>query len=128
MMSWVSFPLDGLAWSGAEPSWHNTWPDSKRGFCPYCVASGTRGQVRCVSRMGTVPRPELEPICTELAARWPRSVGFSMRRLYRKSTACTKGTFAEQQPGLTVRYKRQTPPTRRRRRPAAALSLTVVMR
>ncbi|MFE7804520.1 GFA family protein [Streptomyces sp. NPDC057430] len=37
MMSWVSFPLDGLAWSGAEPSWHYTWPDSKRGFCPSCV-------------------------------------------------------------------------------------------
>ncbi|MER7468406.1 GFA family protein [Streptomyces sp. NPDC097981] len=36
MMSWVSFPLDGLAWSGAEPSWHYTWPDSKRGFCPSC--------------------------------------------------------------------------------------------
>ncbi|WP_327386887.1 GFA family protein [Streptomyces sp. NBC_01207] len=36
MMSWVSFPLDGLAWSGAEPSWRYTWPDSKRGFCPSC--------------------------------------------------------------------------------------------
>ncbi|MFE9468650.1 GFA family protein [Streptomyces virginiae] len=36
MMSWVSFPLDGLAWSGGEPSWHYTWPDSKRGFCPNC--------------------------------------------------------------------------------------------
>ncbi|MFE2322726.1 GFA family protein [Streptomyces sp. NPDC059385] len=36
MMSWVSFPLDGLAWFGAEPPWHRTWPDSRRGFCPAC--------------------------------------------------------------------------------------------
>nr|WSW49905.1 GFA family protein [Streptomyces sp. NBC_01001] len=38
MMSWVSFPLDGLKWTGAgsEPAWHYTWPDSRRGFCPRC--------------------------------------------------------------------------------------------
>jgi hypothetical protein len=37
-MSWVSFPLAGLGWtgSGGEPSWHYTWPDSKRGFCDKC--------------------------------------------------------------------------------------------
>ncbi|MFE3653335.1 GFA family protein [Streptomyces sp. NPDC059152] len=38
MMAWVSFPLQGLIWTGegGEPSWHYTWPDSKRGFCPTC--------------------------------------------------------------------------------------------
>ncbi|MEV6681194.1 GFA family protein [Streptomyces erythrochromogenes] len=38
MMSWVSFPLEGLIWTGpgGEPAWHNTWPDSRRGFCPRC--------------------------------------------------------------------------------------------
>lgn len=38
MMSWVSFPLDGLTWTGTggEPSWYATWPDSRRGFCPRC--------------------------------------------------------------------------------------------
>ncbi|MEV0415854.1 GFA family protein [Streptomyces sp. NPDC050448] len=38
MMSWVSFPLDSLKWTGArgEPAWHYTWPDSRRGFCPKC--------------------------------------------------------------------------------------------
>ncbi|WP_327378292.1 GFA family protein [Streptomyces sp. NBC_01216] len=39
VMSWVSFPLAGLKWTGAggEPAWHYTWPDSRRGFCPNCV-------------------------------------------------------------------------------------------
>ncbi|MFI5986844.1 GFA family protein [Streptomyces sp. NPDC051555] len=38
VMSWVSFPLAGLKWTGAggEPTWHYTWPDSRRGFCPRC--------------------------------------------------------------------------------------------
>ncbi|MGA5266246.1 GFA family protein [Streptomyces lydicamycinicus] len=38
MMSWVSFPLSGLTWTGdgGEPAWHYTWPDSRRGFCPDC--------------------------------------------------------------------------------------------
>ncbi|MEU4730136.1 GFA family protein [Streptomyces sp. NPDC023588] len=37
MMSWVSFPLGGLTWNGgSEPTWHYTWPDSRRGFCPAC--------------------------------------------------------------------------------------------
>ncbi|MFF8789418.1 GFA family protein [Streptomyces sp. NPDC015125] len=38
LMSWVSFPLSGLTWTGegGEPVWHYTWPDSRRGFCPDC--------------------------------------------------------------------------------------------
>lgn len=38
MMSWASFPLGGLEWTGpgGEPAWHYTWPDSRRGFCPRC--------------------------------------------------------------------------------------------
>jgi hypothetical protein len=39
MMSWVSFPLDGLAWTGegGEPSWYYTFVgETKRGFCPAC--------------------------------------------------------------------------------------------
>jgi hypothetical protein len=38
MMSWVSFPLQGLAWTGhGEPSWHYTFPgETRRGFCPVC--------------------------------------------------------------------------------------------
>lgn len=38
MMSWVGFPLAGFTWTGpgGEPSWHYTWPDSKRGFCGAC--------------------------------------------------------------------------------------------
>lgn len=38
MMSWASFPLSGLTWTGdgGEPVWHYTWPDSRRGFCPGC--------------------------------------------------------------------------------------------
>ena len=38
MMSWVSFPVRGFRWTGpgGEVTWHHTWPDSKRGFCPTC--------------------------------------------------------------------------------------------
>lgn len=38
VMSWVSFPLDTLKWTGigGEPNWHYTWPNSRRGFCPKC--------------------------------------------------------------------------------------------
>ncbi|MFE2426975.1 GFA family protein [Streptomyces sp. NPDC059373] len=38
MMAWVSFNLGGFTWTGpgGEPSWHYTWPVSKRGFCPDC--------------------------------------------------------------------------------------------
>ncbi len=39
MMSWVSFPLTGFAWTGegGEPSWYYTFEgETKRGFCPTC--------------------------------------------------------------------------------------------
>lgn len=36
-------------------------------------------------------------------------VELSVRRLYCENTACEKVTFAEQVPGLTVRYQRRTP-------------------
>ncbi|CUU60920.1 Uncharacterized conserved protein [Parafrankia irregularis] len=39
MMSWVSFPLVGLVWTGASgtPSWYYTFEgETKRGFCPSC--------------------------------------------------------------------------------------------
>ncbi|MFM9700213.1 Mu transposase domain-containing protein [Streptomyces europaeiscabiei] len=36
-------------------------------------------------------------------------IELSVRRLYRENTACEKVTFAEQIPGLTVRYQRRTP-------------------
>jgi hypothetical protein len=39
LQSWVSFPLDGLAWmgEGGEPTWYDTFKDeTTRGFCPTC--------------------------------------------------------------------------------------------
>ncbi|MEE1768316.1 hypothetical protein PUR34_09050 [Streptomyces sp. JV185] len=36
-----------------------------------------------------------------------------MRRLYCENPACPKVTFAEQVPGLTVRYQRRTPQSQR---------------
>ncbi|WP_331723474.1 transposase family protein [Streptomyces sp. NBC_00122] len=43
-----------------------------------------------------------------LAGRPPR-IDLSVRRLYCENTTCPKATFAEQVPGLTVRYQRRTP-------------------
>ncbi|MFK0264736.1 GFA family protein [Streptomyces angustmyceticus] len=36
MMSWVSFPLDGLVWTGdgGEPAWYYPWPDSASHLTP----------------------------------------------------------------------------------------------
>ncbi|MCX4870693.1 ISL3 family transposase (plasmid) [Streptomyces sp. NBC_00825] len=39
----------------------------------------------------------------------PLRIELSVRRLYCESLACPKATFAEQVPGLTVRYQRRTP-------------------
>ncbi|MGY4963563.1 GFA family protein [Streptomyces sp. 900105245] len=37
VMSWVSFPLEGLVWTGAEPVWFYTYPrETRRGRCPDC--------------------------------------------------------------------------------------------
>lgn len=39
IQSWVSFPLEGLRWTGegGEPTWYDTFKDeTKRGFCPTC--------------------------------------------------------------------------------------------
>lgn len=35
---WVSFPLEGVTWTGTEElTWYDTWPGkTKRGFCPVC--------------------------------------------------------------------------------------------
>jgi hypothetical protein len=37
-VAWVDFSLDTFAWTGVggEPTWFNTWPTTKRGFCPHC--------------------------------------------------------------------------------------------
>ncbi|MGX1667278.1 ISL3 family transposase [Streptomyces sp. NPDC055366] len=39
----------------------------------------------------------------------PVRIDLSVRRLYCENSACPKQTFAEQVPGLTVRYQRRTP-------------------
>ncbi|MHA5054787.1 transposase family protein [Streptomyces sp. SD15] len=39
----------------------------------------------------------------------PVRIDLSVRRLYCGNSACPKVTFAEQAPGLTVRYQRRTP-------------------
>ncbi|MDL5199719.1 ISL3 family transposase [Streptomyces sp. ALI-76-A] len=39
----------------------------------------------------------------------PVRIDLSVRRLYCENSACPKMTFAEQVPGLTVRYQRRTP-------------------
>ncbi|WP_231591251.1 ISL3 family transposase [Saccharothrix sp. ST-888] len=39
----------------------------------------------------------------------PLRIDLSVRRLYCENSACPKVTFAEQVPGLTVRYQRRTP-------------------
>ncbi|WP_323393578.1 ISL3 family transposase [Streptomyces jumonjinensis] len=39
----------------------------------------------------------------------PLRIDLSVRRLYCENTTCPKVTFAEQVPGLTVRYQRRTP-------------------
>ncbi|WP_327740499.1 GFA family protein (plasmid) [Streptomyces nojiriensis] len=34
---WVGFPMSGLEWTGAEPTWFDTHPGkTARGFCPDC--------------------------------------------------------------------------------------------
>lgn len=43
----------------------------------------------------------------------PLRIDLSVRRLYCENMACPKVTFAEQVPGLTVRYQRRTPPLQR---------------
>ncbi len=37
-MAWVDLPSEGFRWTGpgGEPSWFNTFPDNRRGFCPVC--------------------------------------------------------------------------------------------
>ncbi|MET8630228.1 transposase family protein, partial [Kitasatospora sp. NPDC004669] len=39
----------------------------------------------------------------------PLRIDLSVRRVYCENSACPKVTFAEQVPGLTVRYQRRTP-------------------
>ncbi|WP_406002372.1 hypothetical protein [Streptomyces sp. NBC_00829] len=39
----------------------------------------------------------------------PLRIDLSVRRLYCENTTCPKTTFAEQVPGLTMRYQRRTP-------------------
>ncbi|WP_308706080.1 GFA family protein [Nocardia nova] len=41
VMSWVSFPEEGFAWTGpgGEPTWFETFPQIGRGFCPKCGSS-----------------------------------------------------------------------------------------
>ncbi|MGW4329087.1 GFA family protein [Nocardia sp. NPDC004573] len=38
VMAWVGFPAEKFAWIGerGEPQWYNTFPTTKRGFCPEC--------------------------------------------------------------------------------------------
>ncbi|WP_239516467.1 MULTISPECIES: ISL3 family transposase [unclassified Streptomyces] len=43
----------------------------------------------------------------------PLRIILSVRRLYCENMACSKATFAEQVPGLTVRYQRRTPALQR---------------
>jgi hypothetical protein len=43
----------------------------------------------------------------------PLRIDLSVRRLYCENTTCPKETFAEQVPGLTVRYQRRTPQLQR---------------
>ncbi|WP_329021682.1 MULTISPECIES: hypothetical protein [unclassified Streptomyces] len=43
----------------------------------------------------------------------PLCLDLSVRRLYCENTTCPKKTFAEQVPGLTVRYQRRTPQLQR---------------
>lgn len=43
----------------------------------------------------------------------PLRIDLSVRRLYCENATCPKATFAEQVPGLTVRYQRRTPPLQR---------------
>ncbi|MFI1765353.1 GFA family protein [Streptomyces sp. NPDC020800] len=34
---WLGFPISGLEWTGAEPTWFDTHPGkTARGFCPGC--------------------------------------------------------------------------------------------
>jgi transposase len=43
----------------------------------------------------------------------PLYIDLSVRRLYCENPVCPKVTFAEQVPGLTVRYQRRTPSAQR---------------
>lgn len=43
----------------------------------------------------------------------PLRIELSVRRLYCENATCPKRTFAEQVPGLTVRYQRRTPQLQR---------------
>jgi len=38
VVAWVDFPLGTFTWTGdgGEPTWFNTYPTTKRGFCPTC--------------------------------------------------------------------------------------------
>ncbi|MFI8829161.1 ISL3 family transposase [Streptomyces sp. NPDC053431] len=53
-------------------------------------------------------RYERRLVDVTLAGR-PLRIDLSVRRLYCENTTCPKATFAEQVPGLTVRYQRRTP-------------------
>ncbi|MEU6310650.1 GFA family protein [Streptomyces sp. NPDC047014] len=82
VMSWVSFPLAGLIWSGGgEPSWYYTWPDSRRGFCPACgsqvcaLDDGADSIAVTLSALGN--SPDLVPVTQsfrETAVPWLRQV------------------------------------------------------
>ncbi|MGW7439858.1 NUDIX domain-containing protein [Streptomyces sp. NPDC054849] len=105
MMSWVSFPLDGLTWhgGGGEPSWHHTWPDSKRGFCPRCgsqlcaLDDGATSIAITLSALGNPP--DLVPVnqsCRDTAVSWlpPLPDTRHHPRPHAQPHACRESAFA----------------------------------
>ncbi|WP_432127706.1 ISL3 family transposase [Streptomyces sp. bgisy082] len=70
--------------------------------CPACAAVSNRVHSVYVRRLEDRPVGD-RPVVIELM----------VRRLYCENSACTRRTFAEQVEGLTIRYGRRTPSSRR---------------
>ncbi|WP_405786562.1 ISL3 family transposase [Streptomyces sp. NBC_00029] len=85
-------------WSAYDGRYRRPRADALRAVC----ACGRRGAAEYPLDWATIgDRPLYEAK--------PRRVDLSVRRLYCENTTCPKVTFAEQVPGLTVRYQRRTP-------------------
>ena len=74
-MWWVDFDASQFRWLNDEPTWHYTWPTTRRGFCPRCGTTIAALDTEAGAPMGiTVPNldnhdgPLFVPTHTSFAA------------------------------------------------------------
>lgn len=70
--------------------------------CPACAAVSSRVHSVYERRLEDTPVGERQVV-----------IELTVRRLYCENSACSRSTFAEQVEGLTIRYGRRTPASRR---------------